>query len=613
MAGPRRGKWSAMAKFEVWAPGRQRVDLLVEGGPSLPMQQARQGWWRREVPEAGAGTRYWFSLDGGRPRPDPRSAWQPDGIDGPSATVDHGSFAWTDHDWSGFALATAVLYELHIGTFSEEGTFDGAISRLGHVAGLGANAVEVMPVAEASGDRGWGYDGADLWAPHHAYGGPDGLKRLVDACHRQGTAVVLDVVYNHLGPAGNYLPEYGPYFTDNYRTPWGSALNMDGPGSYGAREFVIANALMWLRDYHMDGLRLDAVHAIYDEGALHILEELSEAVDRLSRELGRHLWVIAESDRNDPRLARSRLEHGFGVDACWDDDFHHALHAVLTGERAGYYVDFGELRQLAKVFSDAYVYDGEFSEFRQRRHGRPARDLPGSAFVCCLQNHDQVGNRAFGERISALVGPDLLKVGAALYILSPFVPMIFQGEEWGASTPFLYFTDHRDPELGRAVSEGRRREHPMGDSGEGHGGEGHGGAGRGGEVPDPQGLATFGCSKLDWSELAREPHCSVLAWYRDLIALRRQEPDLSSNDRKLVNTSFDEEARWLVVRRGRFSIAANLLGVAQDVPVDGAGHIVLTSAMPAVVGQGVAVPATGGRPAPATVRLPPRSVAVLAH
>lgn len=580
-----------MALFEVWAPDRRQVDVIVEPGRRLAMQKGRRGRWCLEVPEAGAGTRYWFSLDGGPPRPDPRSPWQPEGTDGPSAVVDHAAFAWGDQEWRGFGFGQAVLYELHIGTFSEAGTFDGAIPRLGHVARLGANAVEVMPVAEASGDRGWGYDGADLWAPHHAYGGPEGLKRFVDACHERGIAVVLDVVYNHLGPAGNYLPEYGPYFTDNYRTPWGLALNMDGPGSYGAREFVISNALMWLRDYHVDGLRLDAVHAIYDEGALHILEELSEAVDRLSAGLGRQLWLVAESDRNDPRLTRSRLQHGFGLDACWDDDFHHALHAVLTGERGGYYRDFGQLEQLAKVFSDAYVYDGGFSEFRQRRHGRPAEDLPGSAFVCCLQNHDQVGNRALGERISALVGPDLVKVGAALVVLSPFVPLVFQGEEWAASAPFQYFTDHRDPELGRAVSEGRRREHPMED---------------GAEVPDPQASSTFLRSRLDWSELAREPHRSVLSWYQELIALRRREPDLSSGDRQLVRASFDEEARWLVVRRGRFSIAANLSERGQDVPLDRAGSVVLASAGPVVAGP-------GGTAASATVSLPARSVAVLAH
>jgi maltooligosyltrehalose trehalohydrolase len=577
-----------MVMFEVWAPGRQRVELVLAGRRRLAMAGGERGWWHLDV-AAAPGDCYEFSLDGGPARPDPRSAWQPDGVDGPSVLVDHGSFPWTDQDWHGAALSSAVLYELHIGTFSPEGTFDGAVSRLGHLVELGVSAIELLPVAEASGSRGWGYDGADLWAPHHAYGGPEGLKRLVDACHARGIAVVLDVVYNHLGPAGNYLSEFGPYFTDAYRTPWGTAVNMDGQGSYGARDFVISNALMWLRDYHFDGLRLDAVHAIYDESALHILEELSAAVDGLADELGRDLWVVAESDRNDPRLCRSRESYGYGVSASWDDDFHHALHTVLTRENSGYYVDFGRVAQLAKVFVDGYVYDGEFSEFRQRRHGRAAQDLSGACFVCCLQNHDQVGNRAFGERIAALVGPDLLKVGAALVLLSPFVPMLFQGEEWGASTPFLYFTDHQDPDLGTAVREGRRREHPMP---------------AGAEVPDPQDPETFRRSKLDWSEPDREPHRSLLEWHRRLIQLRRSEPDLSSHDRKLVSTVFDEDARWLVVHRGRFSIAANLAGERKAVPFPGGFSVVMASE------EGVGVEVSGGE---ARAWLPPRSVAILAH
>jgi maltooligosyltrehalose trehalohydrolase len=575
--------------FEVWAPGCRRAEVVLEGRGRLALAPGERGWWRLDVPGVGEGARYRFSLDGGPPRPDPRSPWQPDGVDGASAVVDQGSFAWTDQDWHGAGLPAAVLYELHVGTFSPEGTFDGAVSRLGHLAELGANAIELLPVAEAAGERGWGYDGADLWAPHHAYGGPEGLKRLVDACHGRGIAVVLDVVYNHLGPAGNYLSEYGPYFTEKYTTPWGSAVNMDGRGSYGVRDFVVSNALMWMRDYHVDGLRLDAVHAIYDEGALHILEELSAAAAGLAAELGRELWVIAESDRNDPRLCRDRRCHGYGLSATWDDDFHHALHTVLTGEDSGYYVDFGRLGQLAKVFSHAYVYDGEFSEFRQRHHGRPAQDLPGSCFVCCLQNHDQVGNRAFGDRISSLVGPDLLKVGAALLLLSPFVPMLFQGEEWAASTPFLYFTDHRDAALGAAVREGRRREHPMP---------------AGAEVPDPQAVETFLRSKLDWSELDREPHRSLLEWHRQLISLRRSEPDLGGHDRKLVRTAFDEEARWLVVDRGRFGIVVNLADERQAVPVDGTVSVVMASA------EGVSVEHTGGA---ARAWLAPRSVAVVAR
>ncbi len=512
--------------------------------------------------------------------------------------VDAGAFAWTDTGWPGFDLSTAVVYEIHVGTFSQKGTFDGAIDHLDHVVDLGVNVVEVMPVAESSGRWGWGYDGADLWAPHGSYGGPEGFKRFVDACHSRGLGVVLDVVYNHLGPAGNYLNEFGPYFTDRYQTPWGSAVNFDGEGSYGTRDFVLSNALMWLTDYHIDGLRLDAVHAIFDESALHILEELSAAVEHLAVELKRDLWLIAENDRNDPRICRSREQHGYGIDACWDDDFHHALHTVLTGESQGYYLDFGRVSQLAKAFRDGYVYDGQFSDFRQRRHGRPAGDLPGESFVCCLQNHDQVGNRAFGDRMSALVGPDLLKVGAALVLLSPFVPMLFQGEEWGASTPFLYFTDHPDPELGRAVREGRRREFPVQEGAT--------------EVPDPQDAETFRRSKLDWSEAQRGAHGELLEWYRQLIALRRQEPDLGTGDRKQVTTAFDEDARWLVVRRGRFSIAVNFADRPQSLPLESAGSVALASASDVVVGE-TGRPGSTTLSSSAQVRLPARSVAIVEH
>ncbi|HTW09177.1 MAG TPA: malto-oligosyltrehalose trehalohydrolase [Acidimicrobiales bacterium] len=548
--------------FEVWAPGSTGVELVLADGQRAAMARGERGRWHIEVPGAGPGTRYWYALDGGPPRPDPRSASQPEGIDGPSMTVDHWPFPWHDQGWRAPDWEAAIIYELHIGTFSPQGTFDGAIALLGHLVELGVNTVELLPVAEAGGERGWGYDGVDLWAPHHAYGGPEGLKRLVDACHTRGLAIVLDVVYNHLGPTGNYLAEFGPYFTDEYRTPWGTAVNMDGTGSYGARDFVVSNAIMWLRDYHFDGLRLDAVHAIFDESPFHVLEQLSTAVDRLAADLARPLWLIAENGRNDPRVVRPRDEHGYGLAACWDDDFHHALHTVLTGEDQGYYADYGRIADLAKAFTSGFVYDGEFSEHFQRYQGGRAEGMPGSAFVVCLQNHDQVGNRALGERLAALVEPGWLKVGAALLLLSPYVPMLFQGEEWGASTPFLYFTDHRDPDLARAVSEGRRREHPMPD---------------GQMVPDPQDPATFLRSKLDWEERDKEPHRSLLEWHKRLLQLRRSEPDLAKLERALVSTAYDEELRWLVVRRGRFSVVANLAAERQAVPVRGPGTLVLAS------------------------------------
>ena len=530
--------------FSVWAPRPRQVELCL-GTRRVAMEPDPSGWWRASVPDAGPGTRYGFSLDGGPVRPDPRSAFQPDGVDGPSEVVDHGAFSWTDARWRGVPLRGAVLYELHVGTFTPEGTFDAVIGRLDHLAELGVDAVELMPVAEFSGARGWGYDGVDLYAPHHRYGGPDGLKRLIDACHARGIGVVLDVVYNHLGPAGNYLPEFGPYFSERHHTNWGAAVNFDGPGSDEVRRFVVDNAVMWLRDYHIDGLRLDAVHAIIDDSAVHVLEELAGEVDALAGRLGRHLFLIAESDLNDPRFVRPRDAGGFGLDAAWADEWHHALHAVLTGERSGYYEDFGPLGLLAKALRQAWVYDGTWSPHRRRHHGRSPAGLAGHRFVVCTQNHDQVGNRARGERSGALMSVGRLKVAAALLLSSPFLPLLFQGEEWGASAPFLYFTDHGDPELGRAVTEGRRREFAsFGWSPD--------------EVPDPQDPATFEQSRLDWSETAKDEHADVLSWYRTLAGLRRSVPDLADPRPERTSVEVDEAAATLVVGRGAVRVLVNL-------------------------------------------------------
>jgi maltooligosyltrehalose trehalohydrolase len=533
-----------MHEFRVWAPRPSQVEL-VAGGRRLPMRPAADGWWECSAEAAGPGTDYSFRLDGGPPRCDPRSACQPGGIDGPSRVVDHSAFSWTDDGWRGLPLAGSVLYECHVGTFSAEGTFDGVIGRLDHLVDLGVDAIELLPVAEFSGPRGWGYDGVDLFAPHHAYGGPEGLKRLVDAAHARGLGVVLDVVYNHLGPAGNYLPEFGPYFSARHQTNWGDAINFDGPGSDEVRSFVIDNALAWLRDYHCDGLRLDAVHAIRDDCAIHILEALAVEVGALAAHVGRPLFLIAESDLNDPRFVRSRDAGGYGLDAAWADEWHHALHGVLTGETSGYYEDFGPLPLLVKALRQAWVYDGTYSPHRRRVHGRPPAGLDGSQFVVCTQNHDQVGNRATGERSGALMSEGRLRVAAALLLTSPFVPMLFQGEEWGASTPFQYFTSHADPELGRIVSAGRRREfaHFGWDPG---------------EVPDPQDPATFERSRLEWAELGKEPHASLLAWHRRLIALRRRYPALSDPRPDRTSAECDEDAGWLVVRRGPAVIAGNL-------------------------------------------------------
>ena len=530
-----------MHDFDVWAPRAQRVEVVL-GGRRLPMEAAGRGWWTRPAGDAAPGSDYAFSLDGGPARPDPRSACQPEGVHGPSRLVDHAAFGWSDSGWRGLPLAGSVLYECHIGTFSAAGTFDGAIEHLGHLAGLGVDAIELLPVAGFPGHWGWGYDGVDLFAPQHAYGGPEGLKRLVDAAHARGLGVIMDVVYNHLGPDGNYLPEFGPYFSAHHQTNWGDAVNFDGPGSDEVRRFVIDNALMWLRDYHCDGLRLDAVHAITDDSATHILEALAVEVDTLAAHARRPLFLIAESDR---RLVRSRDAGGYGLGASWADEWHHALHAVLTGENSGYYADFGPLRLLAKALRQAWVYDGAYSPYRQRVHGRPVTGLAGSQFVVCTQNHDQIGNRAAGERTAALISDGRLRVAAALLLTSPFVPLLFQGEEWGASTPFQYFTDHDDAGLGRAVSQGRRAEF----------------AAFGwdpGDVPDPQDPATFERSRLDWDEAGRGRHASLLAWYRRLLALRRQLPALTDPRLHHVETEFDEKAGWLVIRRGPVAVASNL-------------------------------------------------------
>jgi maltooligosyltrehalose trehalohydrolase len=539
-----------MHEFRVWAPSPQRVEVVLGergafGAHRAAMRPAAGGWWTCPVAEAGPGTDYAFSLDAGPPRPDPRSAHQPHGVHGPSRLVDEAVFAWTDSGWRGLPLAGSVLYECHIGTFSAEGTFDGAIEHLGHLADLGVDAIELLPVAEFSGRRGWGYDSVDLFAPHHAYGGPDGLNRLVDAAHARGLGVVLDVVYNHLGPAGNYLREFGPYFSPRHQTNWGDAVNLDGPGSDEVRRFVIDNALAWLRDYHIDGLRIDAVHAIVDDSAIHILEALAAEVAALAAQVHRPLFLIAESDLNDPRFVRSREAGGCGLDASWADEWHHALHAALTGDVSGYYEDFGSLALLAKALRQAWVYDGTYSPHRQRMHGRPPTGLTGSQFVVCAQNHDQIGNRAAGERAGALMSDGRLRVAAALLLTAPFVPLLFQGEEWGATTPWQYFTDHADPELGRAVSTGRRQEFAAFGSAPG-------------DVPDPQQPATFERSRLDWAEPAKDRHADLLAWYRQLITLRRRHAALTDPRLDRIRTEYDEKAGWLIVRRGPVTVAVNL-------------------------------------------------------
>lgn len=550
-----------MRQFRVWAPKPGFVALRING-LDTPMTEAGGGWWEVEQ-AAPAGTRYQYVLDGD-PLPDPCSPWQPQGVHGASATVDHSAFEWTDRGWQAPPFASALLYELHIGTFTPEGTFEAAIERLGDLVDLGVTHVEIMPVAEFSGRWGWGYDGVDLYAPHHDYGGPDGLKRLVDSCHARGLAVLLDVVYNHLGPAGNYLARFGPYYTNCHHTPWGDAINFDAAESDEVRRFFCNNAVMWMRDYHFDGLRLDAVHAYVDTSATHILEQLAAETAKLEAELGRNLILIAESDLNNPRIVRDASAGGYGIDAQWSDDFHHALHAALTGERDGYYSDFGSISQIAKALRCAWVYDGVYSPHRRRTHGRTASGLSGWKFLGYLQNHDQIGNRARGERGSMLMSAGKLKIASALVFTAPFVPLLFQGEEWAASSPFLYFTQHEDEELGRAVSEGRKREF-------------FGFGWDPADVPDPQDPATFERSKLDWEERARAPHRDMLAWHKSLIQLRRCSEDLLDGAFERVETAFDEEQRWLTMRRGSIMTACNMSDGRRDIPLGSSFEMLLTS------------------------------------
>jgi maltooligosyltrehalose trehalohydrolase len=555
-----------MTTVSVWAPRPRKVEIEV-AGERLSMTAGARGWWSVELTAEQAVADYAFRLDGGPPRPDPRSAWQPHGVHGPSRPVDHSAFAWTDTTWRGLPLAGAVLYELHVGTFTPEGTFDAAVDRLGHLVELGVDAVELLPCNAFAGERGWGYDGVAWFAVHEPYGGPDGLKRFVDACHARGLGVVMDVVYNHLGPAGNYLPEFAPYLTQEHTTPWGPAVNLDRSGSDEVRRYILDSVRMWLRDYHVDGLRLDAVHALVDERATHLLEEMSVEVEALAAQLHKPLFLIAESDLNDARMVSSREAGGRGLQGQWADDVHHALHVALTGETSGYYTDFAGLDVLAKVLRDVFLHDGQWSSFRGRGHGRAVPPtVPGHRFVVYLQDHDQVGNRAVGDRLSAAVSDGRLRIGAALLLTSPFTPMLWMGEEWGARTPWLFFSDH-EGDLGEAVRTGRREEFA------GHGWDTD-------DIPDPQSVRTFLDSKLDWSELDDEDATGLLGWYRDLIALRRSRGDLTDGRRDRVAVQVDDAARWIVVRRGGIVVACNLSGERQEVPLPGPVADVLLASAP---------------------------------
>jgi maltooligosyltrehalose trehalohydrolase len=521
--------------FRVFAPKakRMRIRFPELGQPDREMREAARGYWELETKDIRPGTKYLLSAGEGEFRPDPASRFQPAGVHGPSQVWDHAGFFWTDSAWTGIALEEAICYEIHAGTFTPDGTLDAAIGKLPHLASLGINALEIMPVNQFPGTRNWGYDGAYPYAVQASYGGPDSLKRLVDACHGHGIAVVLDVVYNHLGPEGNYLADFGPYFTDHYRTPWGKAINFDGPGSDQVRDFFIENALYWFREFHIDGLRLDAIHQIYDMSAKHFLAELEERVASFSARRGRMRFLIAESDLNDPSVVTARDAGGYGMQAQWLDDFQHCLDAMLRPDSSAYRRDFGLPAQLAQAYSEGFVYAGEYCPSREKRFGASSATLPPGRFVAFIQNHDQVGNRPLGERFNAVVGPEAYKLAAGALFLSPYIPLLFMGEEYGESRPFLFFGDYGNPELSDAVRKGRREEFAFMHSGA--------------EVPDPIAKETFEASKLDWGSLEREPHRTLLRFYQRLIRLRKDLPALACPGRAGMEVSFS--GTCLLMRR----------------------------------------------------------------
>lgn len=503
-----------VCEFVVWAPRHEYLGLVLERRPELviPMESESNGYYRARAPNIAPGTRYWYLLSGNQRRPDPASRSQPDGVHGPSEIVDP-SFPWTDQTWINRPLADQILYELHVGTFSPEGTFDAVAARLPYLRSLGVTTIELMPVAQFPGARNWGYDGVSPYAVQNSYGGPTALKRLVDAAHREGLAVALDVVYNHLGPEGNYLREFGPYFTSRHKTPWGDALNFEGPDSDEVRRFFIENALYWVGEFHIDVLRLDAIHAIVDPSARPFVQQLTRAVQETARSLGREAHVIAESDLNDIRVIEPESSGGFGCDAQWSDDFHHALHVSVTGERSGYYQDFQSVTHLAQAFSQGFVYTGQYSTYRRRSHGNSPQGIPPERFVVCAQNHDQVGNRAYGERLSRLVGFESLKLAAGVVLLSPYLPLIFMGEEYGETAPFLYFTSHGDPALIEAVRNGRKAEFAE--------------FSWSAEPPDPQDENTFLRSRLTPRSSWNTEQRLLADFYGELIRLRRESRALA--------------------------------------------------------------------------------------
>ena len=569
--------------FSVWAPRCRSLDLVIDGRPVRPMRQEADGLFETDIENLPAGTRYQYRLDGERYRSDPVSRWQPEGVHGPSAVVDPAGFSWTDEGFAGHALADLVFYELHVGTFTTAGSFEGAIPHLDRLVDLGITAIELMPVAEFPGSRNWGYDGVHLYAPQSTYGGPRGLRRLVDAAHARGLSVVLDVVYNHLGPEGNYLAEYGPYFTDRYKTPWGSAVNFDGPDAAGGvRRHFVENARYWVREFHIDGFRFDAIHAIYDASAVHILTEIGEAARAEGRRLGRPLHLVAESHDNDRNLVQPPDLGGIGLDAMWSDDFHHAVHAHLTGETNGYYADFGATTQIVRAIEEGFVFQGEESVYFGRARGTPSADLPGERFIISVQNHDQVGNRALGDRLSTIVSFEAVKLAAALLFVSPAVPLLFMGEEYGETAPFQYFTSFIDRELSQAVRRGRAAEfsrfawtRP---------------------IPDPDAPSTFVASRLNHALAGAPRHRELYQYYRRWLELRRTHPALGAAHKQRARAILDAAGEVLTVTRSAptgesIVLTANLTSTPRPLAAPPAGrHRLLDSAEPRFGGSGPSVP-----------------------
>ncbi|MBF0318857.1 MAG: malto-oligosyltrehalose trehalohydrolase [Nitrospirae bacterium] len=526
-------------RFSLWAPDFKSVELklcLPEGSRYIDMDEKdEKGYWRATLDKISPDTTYMFSLDNGREIPDPASHYQPDGAHGASQVICHEDFQWEDGSFSGIEISEMIIYELHVGTFTPAGTFEAVIGRLDDLSDLGVNAIELMPVAQFPGSRNWGYDGVYPYGVQNSYGGPAGLKNLINECHKKGIAVILDVVYNHLGPEGNYLWGLGNYFTSRYKTPWGNAINFDGPLSDQARLFFMENALYWLDRYHIDALRLDAVHAIFDFGARPFLQELSEAADNYSKQKRKKHYLIAESDLNDSRVIRPPSLGGYGCDAQWSDDYHHGLHTLLTGEASGYYLDFGKIAHLVKTLKEGYAYTGNHSKFRKRRHGNYAGDRPKGQFIVFSQNHDQTGNRMMGERLSALVSFEAIKLAAAAVVLSPYIPMLFMGEEYAEDAPFQYFVSFSDEALINGVRKGRKAQFK--------------GFQQKGTPPDPQDEGTFLRSKLDWEKRAHGNHKILLEFYKALIKIRKETPAISSVNSVNMEVEGHEKIKILAIKR----------------------------------------------------------------